>query len=370
MAVLLCSLAVAAGIATAATPAGGGGGGGGVGTPSPPSVSDVRCKAKCAGLRKAVVGSKIVVSGRHLKATDKVLFTARHGRVAVKPDSRASGSVTAEVPKHATTGAVRIRTGYGSSATSRKALRIVDHLPPAATFKLRKADASPSKAYFDGAREPRVRYLFRARGATDLRIEAVRKHGHQVVRTWVKRGVEPNTVHNLSWDGRSNSGKPAPNGHYRFRIGALSGSGVDSTRKSVFSFHGNEFPVRGPHTYGDGLGAGRGHQGQDLLTKCGTKIVAARAGRVYFRRFQSAAGNYVVINVSGGRSMVYEHLLHPAIVKKGQHVHTGQKIGLVGQTGDATACHLHFELWSKPGWYQGGSVMNPTPFLKTWDRWS
>ncbi len=128
------------------------------------------------------------------------------------------------------------------------------------------------------------------------------------------------------------------------------------------------FPVRGHHTYGDGLGAGRGHQGQDILAKCGTKVVAAVGGRVYYRKFQSAAGNYVVVNLRDGRSMVYEHLLHPALVHRGQHVRSGQKIGLVGQTGDATACHLHFELWSAPGWYKGGHVLNPTPLLKAWDR--
>jgi murein DD-endopeptidase MepM/ murein hydrolase activator NlpD len=128
------------------------------------------------------------------------------------------------------------------------------------------------------------------------------------------------------------------------------------------------FPVRGHHTYGDGLGAGRGHQGQDILAKCGTRVVAAAGGRVYYRKFQSAAGNYVVINLHDGRSMVYEHLLHPALVHRGQRVRTAQKLGLVGSTGDATACHLHFELWSKPGWYKGGRVLNPTPLLKALDR--
>ena len=40
------------------------------------------------------------------------------------------------------------------------------------------------------------------------------------------------------------------------------------------------FPIRGHHTYGDGLGAGRDHQGQDIMAKCGKPVVAAQAGRI------------------------------------------------------------------------------------------
>jgi murein DD-endopeptidase MepM/ murein hydrolase activator NlpD len=131
---------------------------------------------------------------------------------------------------------------------------------------------------------------------------------------------------------------------------------------------GGTFPVRGHHTYGDGLGAGRGHEGQDILADCGKKIVAAKGGRVRIIDYQGGgAGNYVV--VSGRRfDYVYMHLLRKPSVRKGQRVRAGQKLGLVGQTGHATACHLHFEMWSSPGWYRGGGVVNPKPFLKRWDR--
>ena len=54
-------------------------------------------------------------------------------------------------------------------------------------------------------------------------------------------------------------------------------------------------------------------------------------------------------------------------MKKGDPVVTGQPIGFVGRTGDATACHLHFEMWPAPGWYTGGSAVDPLPSLKSWD---
>jgi murein DD-endopeptidase MepM/ murein hydrolase activator NlpD len=140
----------------------------------------------------------------------------------------------------------------------------------------------------------------------------------------------------------------------RVRTTATNGSGV--------------FPVRAAHTYGDGLGAGRGHQGQDIFAKCGKRVVSALDGTVAHAKWQDRAGNYVVIKADDGTSQAYMHMAQPAIVKPGQRVSAGQQIGVVGDTGRATGCHLHFELWSAPGWYEGGSVMDPLPSLKAWDR--
>ncbi len=87
------------------------------------------------------------------------------------------------------------------------------------------------------------------------------------------------------------------------------------------------------------------------------------------RAFQSLAGSYLVIqDPITGQSNVYPHLRSPAIVRRGQHVDTGQPIGVVGETGDATACHRHFELWTAPGWYQGGSPIDPLPTLEACDK--
>lgn len=130
------------------------------------------------------------------------------------------------------------------------------------------------------------------------------------------------------------------------------------------------FPIRGPHTYGDGLGAGRGHQGQDLLAKCGKPVVAAQPGRVRVVDYQAGgAGNYVVVKTAGFDE-VYMHLLRKPSVSRGERVDAGDQLGVVGSTGSSTTCHLHFEMWTKPGWYRGGGVTDPTPSLKRWDRTS
>ena len=147
-------------------------------------------------------------------------------------------------------------------------------------------------------------------------------------------------------------------------------TGTTGTTTTTMSRDG-VFPVRGRHTYGDGIGAGRGHQGEDILAKCGKPVVAAQRGRVVYRAYQGAAGNYVVIDGAGRRpDEVYMHLKRPASVRKGEKVAAGELLGRVGDTGDATTCHLHFEMWSEPGWYKGGRVLDPLPSLKRWDRTS
>jgi murein DD-endopeptidase MepM/ murein hydrolase activator NlpD len=129
------------------------------------------------------------------------------------------------------------------------------------------------------------------------------------------------------------------------------------------------FPVSGAHTLGDGFGAARSghtHQGQDIMAACGTPEVAVSQAKVKFVSFQKLAGNYVVIrNKQLHQDYMYAHLATVASVVKGQVVQPGQEVGIVGQTGDATACHLHFELWLGK-WYRGGHPVDPLPYLQTY----
>jgi murein DD-endopeptidase MepM/ murein hydrolase activator NlpD len=212
-----------------------------------------------------------------------------------------------------------------------------------------------------------------------------------------ERTVAPEATQKVSWSGRDRSGL-ALDGRYQLRIALAGNAGASSTTSATpgggaspeaaapppgsasvrtFTFVGAVFPVRGPHDFGQGgaaFGAGRAghiHQGQDVMAACGTPLVAARGGTVLMRTYHALAGNYIVIqDPVTGQSNMYAHLREPAIVKRGQRVETGQPIGVVGDTGDASACHLHFELWTSPGWYRGGEPIDPLPTLKRWDRFS
>jgi hypothetical protein len=57
-----------------------------------------------------------------------------------------------------------------------------------------------------------------------------------------------------------------------------------------------------------------------------------------------ATGNFVSIDIGGGRYAFYEHLMPGLSVKRGDRVRRGQVIGRLGSTGQASRPHLHFHL--------------------------
>ena len=85
-----------------------------------------------------------------------------------------------------------------------------------------------------------------------------------------------------------------------------------------------------------------------------------------WRAFQAnGAGNYVVVRADDGRDFVFMHLLDASItVAKGGTLTAGQAFAQVGQTGHATAPHLHFEIWPD-GWYasDASQPIDPRPDL-------
>jgi murein DD-endopeptidase len=58
-----------------------------------------------------------------------------------------------------------------------------------------------------------------------------------------------------------------------------------------------------------------------------------------------ATGNYVALDIGGGRHAFYEHLEPGSVrVRVGQRVRSGEVIGALGFTGDSTGPHLHFHV--------------------------
>jgi murein DD-endopeptidase MepM/ murein hydrolase activator NlpD len=87
------------------------------------------------------------------------------------------------------------------------------------------------------------------------------------------------------------------------------------------------------------------HTGTDLSTACGTLVLAATAGTVEIRTDQPWAGEWLIeVRASpGGLMTSYAHM-QGLIATSGEIVAAGQVIGVVGERGNATGCHLHFEV--------------------------
>jgi murein DD-endopeptidase MepM/ murein hydrolase activator NlpD len=256
--------------------------------------------------------------------------------------------------------------------------------PSAGVLSLVSAQTAPRKSFFYGFRYPNVRFsIASTQPQNDLQIDVVNSAG-EVARSFYRNDVEPNVEVRIRWDGTTSEGRPARNGRYSFRIEPQGGTEVSSRATTSseplslgFALYGYAFPILGAHEFGGAagrFGAGRSghtHQGQDTMAECGTPLVAARGGTVQYSGYQYAAGNYVVIDGKGtSLDFMYAHLAEPSPLQTGESVRTGQPIGIIGDTGDATACHLHFEIWTAPGWYEGGSPIDPLPYLEKWDAYS
>jgi biotin carboxyl carrier protein len=150
-------------------------------------------------------------------------------------------------------------------------------------------------------------------------------------------------------------------------------AGVPSVAQTVAD--GAVFPVAGPHNFGgpeNVFGAPRNgylHQGQDVLTPEGTPVVAPLAGTILTTSFQEArAGYYAVEETAIGFDFMFAHCAAASLaVSTGAAVAAGQALCKAGQTGDATAPHLDFEMWVG-GWQAaGGHPINPLPYLEAWE---
>ncbi len=382
---ILVALFGMAGTASAAITAGGG-----LTVPGVPKISDVVCVSGCSKIRTSSPGGTVQVTGSGMDRVDVVNFAGKPKRVKAEPTSSSPGSLLVEVPEGAVTGRLRAISSTGSVSSPSGVVLEIGEPPPAQNSPLKISDASttPAIAYQYGARRPRLDFVVTGgRPRNDLRIDIVNASG-SVVTSRTRLDVESGSSQRVTWNGKKGR-KAAPNGSYRFVVRSIDGTTAKLSKRLTrartrasrtrasdplgFRLYGYVFPVRGRHYYGDGIGAGRGHQGIDVMADCGTPLIAARGGTVYYNAYQAGgAGNYLVINLAGtkNQSHVYMHLVKPSKFKVGSRIKTGQRIGLVGTTGRSTACHLHFEHWSSPGWYQGGTFLDPTSPIRRWDRYS
>ena len=85
------------------------------------------------------------------------------------------------------------------------------------------------------------------------------------------------------------------------------------------------------------------HNGVDFAVSRGTPVLSVGNGEVVIAKYSGSAGNYIAIRHGRQYMTTYMHL-DKILVKPGQQVKQGDKIGLSGNTGRSTGPHLHFEL--------------------------
>lgn len=236
---------------------------------------------------------------------------------------------------------------------------VVEKLVCATGEQSRCTEGELLKLRGEGLAEARsVVFLGRSGRADDMRALPQKRSPHRVL-VRVPAGARSGPVRVTSRSARASRASG------RLKVTAARGPGAPG---AVPAGEG-VFPVRGKYDFGTDVnrfGGGRGHKGQDVFAACGTPLVAARSGTVSLARTQERAGNYVVITAADGTSQVYMHMLRPTTLDKGAAVAAGQPVGLVGQTGRATGCHLHYESWTAPGWYRGGRAIDPLPELQAY----
>jgi murein DD-endopeptidase MepM/ murein hydrolase activator NlpD len=107
-------------------------------------------------------------------------------------------------------------------------------------------------------------------------------------------------------------------------------------------------PTKGVFTSGYGARWGTFHWGIDLANAIGTPIVAAADGVVVESGPASGFGLWVRIRHADGMITVYGHI-NRSLVVQGQRVRAGQEIAEMGNRGNSTGPHLHFEVWNAAG---------------------
>ena len=116
-------------------------------------------------------------------------------------------------------------------------------------------------------------------------------------------------------------------------------------------------PAQGSFTSGFGARWGTSHNGIDIANAIGTPIVSVMDGTVVEAGPASGFGLWVRIQHTDGTITVYGHM-NTIDVPQGAQVKAGQQIATIGNRGQSTGPHVHFEVWA-----QGGQKINPVGWL-------
>ena len=124
------------------------------------------------------------------------------------------------------------------------------------------------------------------------------------------------------------------------------------TRKPAVGYYTSGFGVRsspfGGHT--------KMHEGLDIANLPGTPIRAPADGVVIFADSKAGYGQTLILDHGYGLETWYGHT-RKILVSKGQKIHRGDTVALVGNSGRSTGPHVHYEV------RVNGTPVNPLPYI-------
>lgn len=129
------------------------------------------------------------------------------------------------------------------------------------------------------------------------------------------------------------------------------------------------FPAAGVLSSGFGPRWGTNHNGIDIANAIGTPILAVTDGVVIESGPASGFGLWVRVAQDDGTIGVFGHI-DRSLVSVGQHVRAGEQIALMGNRGQSTGPHLHYEVWQPGGvkvdpilWFHARGIPVPSGHL-------
>jgi murein DD-endopeptidase MepM/ murein hydrolase activator NlpD len=136
------------------------------------------------------------------------------------------------------------------------------------------------------------------------------------------------------------------------RLARIEAAKAEAARPKFFK------PAEGSFTSGFGARWGTTHLGIDIANRIGTPIYSVADGVVIESGPASGFGLWVRVQHSDGTITIYGHI-DRSLVSEGQKVKAGQQIAKMGNRGQSTGPHLHFEVW-----LNGTKKINPLPWLQ------
>lgn len=198
----------------------------------------------------------------------------------------------------------------------------------------------------------RYEILFRIKTEDGLKIEW--KEAVQVEQTIFKKetlSIPPEKSEHLTSKYLEEEGKEIRRAYKKEELEQL------WERKFILPAEGRiSSPFGAYRVYNEGQASWR-HRGVDIANKEGTEILAPNSGIVVLSEDMRVHGGAIIISHGQGVFSIFSHLKE-RLVKKGEKVERGQLIGIMGQTGLATASHLHW------GVSASGVVVDPLEWTK------